>query len=178
MARSLLSSTSWAPALATGLALLSAMIPAVSAGNITYIEGTNAAGVTKLLADNRDPALYTKDFGDCLGGQSLINVTHFDAAYYADNMTVMFHLDGSTNVANESIMSMCPRFAWQTRHANPVTVYISVFACKITAKSRTDLFLDANVFRRWRGSLRLDLQSLRCEHQQVWRLVWHGRDQD
>ena len=39
-----------------------------------------------------------------MGGQSLINVTSFDAAYYADNMTVLFHLSGTTNMRDESVM--------------------------------------------------------------------------
>jgi hypothetical protein len=76
-----------------------------SAANATYISGTDALGVTRLLADDRYPALYTGDFGDCMGGQSLLNVTAFDAAYYADNMTVLFHLQGTTNLRNNSIMS-------------------------------------------------------------------------
>ena len=69
-----------------------------------YVTTTNADGVTIYLADNRKPALYTQNFGDCKGG-STINVTRFDAAYYADNMTVLFHLEGNTAVANESLMS-------------------------------------------------------------------------
>jgi hypothetical protein len=65
-----------------------------------------AAGpkVTQLLANDRYPALYTGEFGDCMGGHSLINATGFDAAYYADNMTVLFHLAGSTSLNNESVM--------------------------------------------------------------------------
>ena len=69
-----------------------------------YVTATNADGETVYLADDRKPALYTQNFGDCLGG-STINVTRFDAAYYADNMTVLFHLEGNTAVANESLMS-------------------------------------------------------------------------
>ena len=69
-----------------------------------YVTSTNAAGETIYLADDRRPALYTQNFGDCLGS-STINVTRFDAAYYADNMTVLFHLEGNTAVANESLMS-------------------------------------------------------------------------
>ena len=69
-----------------------------------YVTSTNAAGETVYLADDRRPALYTQNFGDCLGS-STINVTRFDAAYYADNMTVLFHLEGNTAVANESLMS-------------------------------------------------------------------------
>lgn len=86
------------------LALL-ASIPTAFAGNITYIQGTDANGVTRLLPDARFPALYTGNFGDCMGGESLLNVTSFDAAYYADNMTVLFHLSGSTNLKNDSVMS-------------------------------------------------------------------------
>lgn len=74
----------------------------------SYVTGTNAAGDTIELLDSRTPALFTGDFGDCIGGQSLINVTTFDAAYYADNMTVLFHLAGNTNLQNESVMSRFP----------------------------------------------------------------------
>ena len=70
----------------------------------TYIQGTDKFGVTRNLANDRYPALYTGEFGDCLGGQSLINVTSFDAAYYADNMTVLFHIEGTTNIQNDTIM--------------------------------------------------------------------------
>ena len=94
---------SWASVAVSALVVLS-QIP--SAYATSYIEGTDAKGVTKILADDRDPALFTGDFGDCLGGDSLINVTRFDAAYYADNMTVLFHFDGVTNLKNESVMSM------------------------------------------------------------------------
>lgn len=69
-----------------------------------YVTATNAEGETLLLPDDRKPALYTQNFGDCKGS-STINVTRFDAAYYADNMTVLFHLEGNTAVANESLMS-------------------------------------------------------------------------
>jgi hypothetical protein len=44
------------------------------------ITGTDASGVTRQLAVNRYPALYTGAFGDCLGGQSLFNITKYDAA--------------------------------------------------------------------------------------------------
>ncbi len=71
------------------------------------IEGTNADGVTQTLLVDRTPALYTGDFGDCMGGQSLLNLTSFDAAFYADNMTVLFNLAGTTNLRNESLMCKC-----------------------------------------------------------------------
>lgn len=56
----------------------------------------------RVRADRR-PSLYTADYGDCLG-HSAINVTRFDAAYYKDNMTILFHLAGETALKNESIM--------------------------------------------------------------------------
>jgi hypothetical protein len=37
-------------------------------------------------------------------GGSTINVTRFDASYYKDNMTVLFHLAGNTGVANDTVM--------------------------------------------------------------------------
>lgn len=67
------------------------------------MQATSDSGESLLLLDARKPSLYTQNFGDCLGN-SLINVTRFDAAYYKDNMTVLFHLEGNTAVANESIM--------------------------------------------------------------------------
>ena len=70
-----------------------------------FVYGTGADGITRQLAVDRYPALYTGDFGDCLGGESLFNITKFDAAYYADNLTIALHLDGSSNIKNESLMS-------------------------------------------------------------------------
>lgn len=68
-----------------------------------YITITDANGDRRSLEENRRPALYTQDFGDCQG-DSLINVTRFDAAYYKDNMTILFHLAGNTALTNESLM--------------------------------------------------------------------------
>ncbi|KAL8832065.1 MAG: hypothetical protein Q9170_005032 [Blastenia crenularia] len=82
------------------------LLPVTSASNVgdkdgkKYVEATSDAGDSIWLPDVRKPALYTQNFGDC-SGSSLINVTRFDAAYYKDNMTVLFHLEGNTNVANE-----------------------------------------------------------------------------
>jgi hypothetical protein len=73
-----------------------------------YVQYTNSDGQTVWLADNRRPALYTQNFGDCMG-DSLINVTRFDAAYYKDNMTVLFHLAGSSALTNQSLMRTLPR---------------------------------------------------------------------
>ncbi|TDZ48454.1 putative membrane protein [Colletotrichum trifolii] len=88
----------------TMFALLALLPTAIAAADPVYITGSDKNGVSRELAVNRFPALYTGDFGDCLGGQSLFNITKFDAAYYADNMTVQFHLDGMTNIRNESLM--------------------------------------------------------------------------
>ena len=68
-----------------------------------YVQYTNSDGQNVWLADNRRPALYTHNFGDCMGN-SLINVTRFDAAYYKDNMTVLFHLAGNSALTNQSLM--------------------------------------------------------------------------
>ena len=76
--------------------------PATSGG---YIQITNAqTGNAEWVLDDRKPSLYTGDFGDCMG-DSVINVTRFDASYYKDNATVMFHLAGNTALVNESVMS-------------------------------------------------------------------------
>ena len=75
------------------------------ARNVTYITASDADGHIVFLDDDRKPGLYTQNFGDCLG-DSLLNVTRFDAAYYKDNMTVTFHMEGSTALTNESLMSM------------------------------------------------------------------------
>ncbi|KAI1880009.1 hypothetical protein JX265_001630 [Neoarthrinium moseri] len=80
------------------------LVAPAQAKSTAYIDGTDLDGVTRQLAVGRTPALYTGDFGDCLGGQSLLNVTKFDAAFYRDNSTVLFHLDGFTNLKSESLM--------------------------------------------------------------------------
>lgn len=94
------------PTLAALLVILSFLsVSAASANQTKWVEATDASGQVIYLDDARKPALYTQNFGDCLGS-SLINVTRFDAAYYQDNMTVQFHLEGNTAVANESLMCM------------------------------------------------------------------------
>lgn len=69
-----------------------------------WVSYTGSNGVTVYLNNDREPALYTQDFGDCQG-DSAVNVTRFDAAYYKDNMTVLFHLEGTTAIANASVIS-------------------------------------------------------------------------
>ncbi|KAI9844735.1 MAG: hypothetical protein M1838_002055 [Thelocarpon superellum] len=77
----------------------------------TFVEYTNPDGEVEYFDASRRPALYTQDFGDCLGS-SVVNVTRFDAAFYQDNMTVLFHLGGTTNVHNESTMLHISVFAY------------------------------------------------------------------
>lgn len=111
------------------------LIQTVCAADTQYVQYTNENEEVVYLADDRRPALYTQNFGDCLGN-SLINVTRFDAAYYKDNMTVLFHLEGNTAVANESVMRMLqPLWTW-TRGAN---VSQCILAYLLTEK--TDLTL-------------------------------------
>ncbi|KAI5238024.1 TRP-domain-containing protein [Aureobasidium subglaciale] len=97
--------------LALAITLLAAVQSVVAASETRYITSTNAAGETVYLADDRRPSLYTGRFGDCKGS-SAVNVTRFDAAYYRDNMTVLFHLAGNTAIANESLMMYIGVYAY------------------------------------------------------------------
>ena len=88
--------------LAAGLLLISLV------GSVNVDEdGTWVVGIIDgdkwQVRDDRQPSLYTADYGDCLG-KSAINVTRFDAAYYKDNMTIIFHLEGETGLRREDIM--------------------------------------------------------------------------
>lgn len=74
-----------------------------SAANTRWIPFTTDEG-TVYLDDDRRPALYTGDFGDCQG-DSLINITRFDASLYRDNLTVMFHMAGTTDLPKQHVMS-------------------------------------------------------------------------
>lgn len=117
---------------AMGLILLLslfALIPTTCAEEHTkWVTYTDNSGELHWLRDNRKPALYTQDFGDCMGA-STINVTRFDAAYYKDNMTVLFHLEGNTAVSNESLMSMSSNIWVTVYFANPSSaVRIGVYA--------------------------------------------------
>lgn len=90
--------------------LLFLVSTSMAAGEPQYVVGT-IDGTQYRVRDDRRPALYTADYGDCLG-ESLINVTRFDAAYYKDNMTVLFHLEGQTALASESIMMSIGVYAY------------------------------------------------------------------
>jgi hypothetical protein len=98
------------PLFALWLALLFFAGAALAAKEPQYVVAT-IDGEEYRVRDDRRPALYTADYGDCLG-ESLINVTRFDAAYYRDNMTVLFHLEGETALQNESIMMSIGVFAY------------------------------------------------------------------
>lgn len=76
-----------------------------------YVEYSAPDGTTVKLLDDRQPALYTGNFGDCLGN-SQINVTRFDAAYYKDNMTVLFHLAGNSGLKHSSVMMYIGVYAY------------------------------------------------------------------
>ena len=89
------------------LTLLPSLIGSATAAddNTQYVTAT-VDGQQVRVKDSRQPSLYTGSFGDCLGTGGALNVTRFDAAYYQDNMTVLFHLGAETALTNESIMSM------------------------------------------------------------------------
>jgi hypothetical protein len=97
-------------ALAT-LGLLSWLPTILAANDGVWITYQNSQDQTIYLQDDRKPSLYTGNFGDCLGN-SLINVTRFDGAYYQDNMTVLFHLAGHTALTNESLMMYIGVYAY------------------------------------------------------------------
>ncbi|KAK4232327.1 putative flavin carrier protein 2 precursor [Podospora fimiseda] len=94
----------WGGLFAPLLLSLLAFATLAHARKVEYSSGTDKHGVTRQLAADRYPALYTGDYRDCLGGKSLFNISKYDAAYYADNMTIVFHLEGSSNIENESLM--------------------------------------------------------------------------
>jgi hypothetical protein len=102
----MVSSVSARSAFAFWLVILSLLGPALAADKTRYITAM-VDGEQVKLPDNRRPSLYTGKFGDCMGGSSL-NVTRFDAAYYKDNMTILFHLGAETALKNEAIMSKKP----------------------------------------------------------------------
>ncbi|KAK7973388.1 TRP-like ion channel [Apiospora saccharicola] len=91
----------WLPALGSAVLLSTTSW----AKETAYINGVSLDGVRSELAVDRTPALYSGDFGDCLGGQSLLNVTKLDAAFYFDNSTISWHLDGNTNLRSEKLMN-------------------------------------------------------------------------
>lgn len=98
----------WSPwlALLAFLSLFHLALAQTEYNGVTYVTATGPDGDSVLVKDNRQPSLYTGNFGDCMGDSS-INVTRFDAAFYKDNMTVLFHLTGDTSIVSEGLMSEC-----------------------------------------------------------------------
>ncbi|KAJ2903712.1 TRP-like ion channel (transient receptor potential ion channel) [Zalerion maritima] len=97
----------------SGLALLATILPAAAEREVGYIIGSDIDGVTRNLRLDRSPALYTRNFGDCLGGsESPLNITKFDAGVYIDNTTVVFHMDGTTSIESEAVMIHISLFAY------------------------------------------------------------------
>ncbi|KAK1825749.1 hypothetical protein QBC39DRAFT_400623 [Podospora conica] len=72
-----------------------------------YIAGAHAGTyIERNLTDDKTPSLYTGDFGNCLDGESesRFQVARFGAAFYADNLTTVFYVDGNTSLSNESLL--------------------------------------------------------------------------
>lgn len=97
--------------LAALFAFLSCLQFTLAADDTRWITYQSPTDGTVYLEDNRRPSLFTGNFGDCLGDSS-INVTRFDAAYYKDNMTVLFHLAGNSALYNESLMMYIGVYAY------------------------------------------------------------------
>lgn len=85
------------------LAIILPLLCSLAAADPIFVNGVGDQ-VNQKLDVSRYPALYTGDFADCMAGGSLFNVTKFDTGYYQDNATISFHLDGSSNIRQESVM--------------------------------------------------------------------------
>jgi hypothetical protein len=83
-------------------------LPTSNAGQlITY---TNSDNEVVHLDDDREPALYTQTFGSCMPiSEAAITIERFDAALYMDNMTVVFHIVGNTQLSSGSVMRTSSR---------------------------------------------------------------------
>lgn len=64
----------------------------------------NEGNTAEQVADSRQPTLYTKDFGSCIRYPQ-VELTRFHAAYYKDNMTLVFHIQGQTKLQNQGAIS-------------------------------------------------------------------------
>ncbi|KAJ5065850.1 ML-like domain-containing protein [Bipolaris maydis] len=83
------------------------------ANQTEYVRAT-IKGIRTLVRDDRQPSLYTTDYADCLGN-SAINITRFDAAYYKDNMTITFHLRGETALQDHIMLNIAVFAYGETR---------------------------------------------------------------
>lgn len=54
--------------------------------------------------EKQHPSLYTGGYADCLGGESLFNITKYDAAYYRKEKALLFQMNGATSVREESVI--------------------------------------------------------------------------
>ena len=86
-------------------------LPLFLALSTQYVITQDSQGNVIYLADSRKPALYTGNFGACLESGS-VNMNRFDAAFYRDNMTILFHLSGGTALKNESLMMSIDFYAY------------------------------------------------------------------
>lgn len=87
------------------LSILAFISLAFAAEDTQYVTAYDEYGESIAVRDDRQPSLWTQKFADCSGDPQIV-VSRFDAAYYQDNMTVLFHLEASTELNNQSLMSM------------------------------------------------------------------------
>ncbi|PVH99229.1 TRP-domain-containing protein [Periconia macrospinosa] len=86
----------------------------VSARDDGYVEA-KINGVNYLVRDNRQPSLYTMDFGSCMSDSTFV-VDRLDAALYKDNMTILFNLDGVTTLDNITTRMLITVYAYGEDH--------------------------------------------------------------
>lgn len=85
------------------LATVFVTIRSVSADDSHLIKGYDFNGAIQTLDIAPRPSLFSGNFADCLKGGSLFNFSTFDVAYYADNRTIFFRLEGASNIRKESL---------------------------------------------------------------------------
>lgn len=82
---------------------LTSFSQSTTAAETRYVSAT-IDGERLLVRDDMQPALFTADYGDCLGSSSFTNVTRFGAANYENNTTVALHLGGYLELTREDFM--------------------------------------------------------------------------
>ena len=143
-----------------------------------FITAQNSNGQTVRLADDRKPALYTDNFGSCLD-QGLVDITRFDAALYADNMTLIFEFAGNTNLTQDSVVSEFFSFACKELFANAAqSTSVSLpmarvdSSCLSTHVGRTCTGKASKVFGSSNALLTSDAACVRCKAvSQSWPVV-------
>ncbi|KAI5293254.1 hypothetical protein KEM52_005704 [Ascosphaera acerosa] len=68
-----------------------------------WITGTNEHDEAIALLDDRKPALYTESFGSCMP-HNAISIDRFEASFFRDNMSLTFHLQGTTTLDHEDLI--------------------------------------------------------------------------